>query len=222
VFGLRHHPFLAVHRPEHHGRAVSHASPWAWPDVVSSWSWAGHEGAPVTVDVYADAEEVELLLDGRSLGRAPAGQQHRFRATFETVYEPGVLEAVARRDGDETGRTSLRSASEPVVLGASVDRTAIRADPSDLAYVSLGLVDREGSIHTTAGRRVTVSVDGPGVLQGLGSASPCTEEGFTATSCTTFDGRALAVVRPTGAGTIVLTASAEGCEPQTVRIEARG
>ena len=64
-------------------------------------------------------------------------------------------------------------------------------------------------------------VDGPGVLQALGSANPATEEGFTETSCTTFDGRALAVVRPTGAGQITVRATAEGCEPQQVVIDAR-
>ncbi len=76
-------------------------------------------------------------------------------------------------------------------------------------------------LHTAADRRVTVEVDGPAVLQGLGSANPSTEEGFTDVACTTFDGRALAVVRPTGAGTITLVATADGCEPVRVSIDAR-
>ena len=59
------------------------------------------------------------------------------------------------------------------------------------------------------------------MLQALGSANPVTEEGFNGTRCTTFDGRALAVVRPTGPGRIPLWATAEGCEPQLVEIDAR-
>ena len=59
------------------------------------------------------------------------------------------------------------------------------------------------------------------MLQALGSANPATEEGFTGPSCTTFDGRALAIVRPTGEGRITLRATAEGCEPQQVEIDAR-
>jgi len=221
VFARRTDPYLAVRRPEHYGRTVVHASPWAWTDVVSSWSWDGHEGAPVVVEVYADADEVELLLNARSLGRQPAGADHRFRAGFEARYEPGLLEAVAWRGGTETGRTQLRSATGPVLLDARADRSEIRADPSDLAFVELALVDEAGSLYTCADRRVTVDLDGPGVLQGLGSANPCTEEGFTDVACTTFDGRALAVVRPTGTGTIALVATADGCEPVRVRIEAR-
>jgi len=221
VFGLRADPYLAVRRPEHHGREITHASPWAWTDVVSSWSWAGHEGAPVTVEVYADADEVELLLDGHSLGRRPAGKEHRFRAQFEVTYQPGVLEAVAWRHTQEIGSTRLRSAAGPVRLDAAVDRAEIRADPNDLAYVTLTLVDDAGALYNTAERCVAVTVDGPGALQGLGSADPSTDESFTGSRSTTFDGRALAVIRPTDAGTITVTATADGCEPKTLLIDAR-
>lgn len=219
VFGLRADPYLAVQRPEHHGK-VAGGTPWSWGDVVSSWSWAGHEGAPVTVEVYADADEVELMVNGRSLGRQPSGAAQRYRSAFETAYEPGRLEAVAWRDGAEIGRTEVRSATESLRLAASADRRVIAADPGDLAFVTLTLVDAEGTLHLAHDRRIHVQVDGPGVLQALGSADPATEEGFTGTSCTTFDGRALAVIRPTGAGRITLVAKAEGCEAQQVVIDA--
>ena len=98
------------------------ATPWSWSDVVSSWSWEGHEGAPVTVEVYADADEVELLVNGKSVGSQPAGKANRYRAIFETVFEPGRIEAVARRRGTECGRTEIRSATGPVQLEATVDR----------------------------------------------------------------------------------------------------
>ena len=64
-------------------------------------------------------------------------------------------------------------------------------------------------------------MDGPGVLQGFGSAAPATEESYLDDVHTTFDGRALAVVRPTGAGTITLTATADGCDPVSVTVDAR-
>jgi hypothetical protein len=68
---------------------------------------------------------------------------------------------------------------------------------------------------------VTVTVEGPAVLLGLGSGNPCTEETFGADTHDTFEGRALAVVRPTGAGTITVTVAAPGCETRTVTVEAR-
>ena len=219
VFGLRADPYLAVQRPEHHGE-VGAGTPWSWSDSVSSWSWAGHEGAPVTVEVYADADEVELFVNGRAVGRQPGGAAHRYRSVFETTYAPGLLEAVAWRDGSERGRTALRSATDEMVLQADLDRSVIAAQPGDLAFVTLSLVDGDGTLHVVRDRRVEVQIDGPGVLQALGSANPKTEEGFAGTSCTTFDGRALAIVRPTGEGRITLRATAEGCETQQVEIHA--
>jgi beta-galactosidase len=219
VFGLRRDPYLAVRRPEHHGKTAG-TTPWSWSDTVSSWSWNGYDGAPVTVEVYADADEVELLVNGRSIGTRPAGAPHRYRAEFEMVYEPGDLEAVARSDGQEVGRTALRSAKGPVQLALQADRDVIGSHPHDLAFVTLTLVDDQGSLHGCADRPITVAVEGPGVLQGLGSANPASEEGFLESSCRTFDGRALAVVRPTGPGEIVVTVSAEDCDPRSVRISA--
>ena len=220
VFGLRSDPYLAVLRPERHGRELSR-TPWAWSDTVASWAWSGADGNPVTVEVYSDADEVELLLDGTSLGTAKAGEANRYRAEFEVTYAPGELTAVSRSGGAETGRFSLRSATGPVTLTATTDRDVVRADDTDLAYVSLTLQDAEGVVALGVDREVTVTVEGPGVLQGFGSAAPATEESYLDDVHTTYDGRALAVVRPTGPGSITLTASAPGTEPVVVRIEAR-
>jgi beta-galactosidase len=218
VFGLRQDPYVVVRRPEHHGRPITYTSPWAWSDAVSSWSWPGFEGQPVTVEVYADADEVELLLDDRSLARLPGGAAVRFKAEVELTYEPGTLAAVAYRGGIEVGRSSLRSASGPVLLGVRPDRASIRSDGTDLTFVDVELVDAEGTVHTGADRAVHVDVAGPGVLQGLGSGNPCTEETFEGPSHDTFDGRVLAVVRPTGPGTIVVTVTADRCQPVMVEI----
>ena len=93
-------------------------------------------------------------MNGRSLGRQPAGAEHRFRAEFETTYEPGVLAAVAWRDGEEIGRAELRSATGPVLLDVARRPRGDRAPtPSDLAFVEMTLVDEAGSLHTAADRR---------------------------------------------------------------------
>jgi beta-galactosidase len=217
VFGLRRQPYLAVQRPEHHGQTCT-GTPWAWSDSIASWTWPGSEGAPVTVEVYSDADEVEVLVNGRSLGRRPAGENHRFRAEFEAVYEPGELVAVAYVGGAETGRHVLRSAVGPVRLRAEADRPVISAGGGDLAYVALALTDAAGTYYTRADRPVTVEVSGPGVLLGFGSAAPSTEERFDATERRTYDGRALAVLRPTSPGKIRLLASTAECEPTEVLV----
>ncbi|UGQ11020.1 DUF4982 domain-containing protein [Yinghuangia sp. ASG 101] len=217
VFGLRTEPYIAVQRPENHGKTYA-GSPWAWSDTIASWTWPGHEDAPVTVEVYGDADEVELLVNGATAGRRPVGPDNRFRTAFDTTYTPGEITAVAYRDGTETGRCTLRTANESLRLRAEVERPVVTAKDRDLAYVALTLTDAHGTCHTAADRTVTIDVSGDGVLQGFGSADPSTEERFDATERRTHEGRALAVVRPTSPGKIRLRASANDCEPVEVLI----
>ncbi len=161
---------------------------------------------------------MELLLDGRPLGTAPAGEVNRFRAEFTVPYAPGELTAVARTGGVETGRCTLRSATGPVALSAVADRSQIRAEDADLAFVAISLADAAGTVLLGAEREVRVAVEGPAVLQGLGSAAPSTAESYLDDVHTTADGRALAVVRPTGPGEVTVTVTADGLEPTVVRL----
>ena len=217
VFGLRSDPYIAVNPPRNHGREVAVATPWAWGDAIDSWTWTGDEGKPVTVDVYSDAEEVELLLDGAPIGRAPVVD---FRVAFETVYQPGELAAVGYSAGERTGRARLCTGSGDIVLEAVADRTELSASGADLAYVSLALADGEGIVLPAIERPIAIEIDGPGVLQGFGSGNPTTAESFLTAEHSTFNGRALAIVRPTAAGEITVTATAVGCEPRVVRLTA--
>jgi beta-galactosidase len=107
-----------------------------------------------------------------------------------------------------------------VLLDVAVDRTEIAADDTDLAYITITLVDGSGNLYNTADRKVAIEVKGPGVLQGFGGANPLSEENFFDTVRGTFEGRAVAVVRPTAVGTITVTLTADDCDAQTVRIDA--
>jgi beta-galactosidase len=221
VYGLRDEPYTVVQPPDRHGRTPAYSAGPLWNEGVSSWSWPGFEGRPVTVDVFSDADEVELFVNGSSVGRRPVGDEHGFHASFETTFEPGEIVAVAYRDAAEVARAALQSATGPARLELLADHAVIRADDTDLAYVDIALVDESGRLYHTDDRAVTVDIEGPAVLQALGSGNPRTEETFGRTTHDTFRGRALAVVRPTAPGTIMVTVTADGCAPQTLTLDAR-
>ncbi|MEH7492604.1 glycoside hydrolase family 2 TIM barrel-domain containing protein [Neobacillus niacini] len=218
VFGLRTQPYIAVGRPEHYGKKFS-MMPWSWSDSISSWSLEGYEGKQVKVEVYSAADEVELLVNGKVVGKVETGEKNEFKAEFETVYTPGEIVAVGYTNGQETGRTSLLSAGSTLNLMVEADRTQIANDDNDLSFVTISLVDENSILKPLADRTVSVKVEGAGTLQGFGSANPKTEENYFHTEHTTYDGKALVVVRPTESGTITVTVEAEGCMAQTVKIE---
>ena len=215
VYGLRQEPFIAVQRPENAYKQIAYSGPWSWSDTVDSWSWDGHDGTTVDIEVYSADDEVELVLNGQSLGRQPIDD---FCTKFTAAYEPGELVAIAYSDGQETARTTLRTASGPLSLVAEPDRTEITAGDTDLAYVSVRLVDADGTVNPCADRPVEVTVEGPAMVQGFASADHQSTEPFGSTTCTTYDGQALAVIRPTGPGTVDLTFTADGFAPATCRL----
>ena len=219
AFGLRKAPYIAVERVDRYGMPHSQ-NPWMLKDNIASWTWPGYEGKPAVVDVYADAEEVELFCNGRSLGRKPAGEDHNYTATFEISYEPGVLVAVSYEQGAETGRFALQTAGEGVLLHAEADRTVLKADGADMAFITVKLVDRAGTENLFAKKRVTVTVSGAGQLQGFGNADPQSEGSYDDLTWETFDGYLLAAVRAgTEPGLIQVTFTADGCSEQTLQLQ---
>lgn len=219
VFGLRKDPYVSVDRLNHYGEKTN-KTPWMWKDDIASWTWHGYEGKPAVVNVYADAEEVELFLNGKSLGRKPAGEASQFLATYEVTYEPGELLAISYQGGVEIGRCNLITASENVELDVQVDRSEIKADGADLAYITVGLVDENGNHNLQAKKKVKVTVEGCGTLQGFGSADPETTNSYDNVEWDTYDGFVLAVIRAGfEAGEIKVTFESEGCISKTVIIK---
>ncbi|WP_138750763.1 glycoside hydrolase family 2 TIM barrel-domain containing protein [Paenibacillus sinopodophylli] len=221
VWGLRKEPFIAVQRPQHYNQKYM-KSAWSWSDSISSWTWPGAENNPVKIEVYSDAEEVELLLNGNSIGKAAVGEKNRFKAIFDTVYQSGELTAVAYMSGEETGRMILRTAGKELKLNVESDRVELQSTSADLAYIMISLVDEEGILQASSDRKISISVEGAGTLQGFGSADPKSLENFYDLERTTFDGKVLAVVRSKSErGTITVNASADGCAPQSITIQVR-
>ena len=219
VFGIRKEPYIAVERLNRYGMECK-KSAWMLKDNIASWTWPGYEGKPAIVDIYADAEEVELFLNGKSLGKKPCGEAHEYTATYEITYDPGELLAVSYQDGAESGRFMLKTACEKVELCAEADRYEIKADGEDLSFVTVRLTDENGVENLFASKNITVSVEGDGTLQGYGSADPAVTRSYDDTACETYDGYVMAVVRAgIRPGTIKVTFSAEGCEPKTVQIQ---
>ena len=221
VFGLRKEPYIGVIRMDRYGQQGSKTA-WMFKDNVSSWTWNGFEGKQTEVDIYSPDEEVELFLNGKSLGRKACGRASGFTATYEVTYEPGELIAVGYHDGAETGRYVLKTAGEEVILSAAADRTEIAADSQDLAFVTVRLTDAAGTENLWAKKKVKVTVEGPGVLQGYGSGEPQPTGSYDDTEWETYDGEVMAAIRSTEEpGTITVRFAAEGCEDAVVEITAQ-
>lgn len=191
IYGLRTDPYIAVQRPDKHGVPLMR-TPWILSDSVSGWTYPGMEGKPVTVEVYAAGDEVELLLNGVSLGRKPAGNSAGYYVLFEATYQPGTLEAVSYADGLVIGKTCLTTADGPCHL-------AVEAEPAGteegLIYLNLTKLAQNGAVATHADERITITALSNLRVMGFGSGNPKPLYSYTDTQTETFNGRALLVVQ---------------------------
>ncbi|HZJ82599.1 MAG TPA: glycoside hydrolase family 2 TIM barrel-domain containing protein [Clostridia bacterium] len=219
VFGLRKDPYIAVERVNYYGMPHS-TTPWIGKDDIASWTWPGYEGKPAKINVSSPSEEVELFLNGESLGRKPVGKPNGYTASFEITYQPGELLAVGYSKGKEDGRMSLQTAGDTTILDIQADTQTLKADGADLAYITIQLVDSEGVLNLWESKEVSVEIQGEITLQGFGSGNPQSEGNYFDTVWPTYDGRVMAVVRSgfkKGNGKVIF--SAADCKPVAVEIK---
>ena len=179
--------------------------------MLPHWTWPGREGEVTPVYVYTDYPEAELFVNGRSQGsikKNAASRLDRYRLRWNDVrYEPGTVEVVAYdAEGREAARTRQVTAGEPVALQLVADRTVLKADGDDLAFVTVSLIDKDGTFCPTADDELTFSVTGAGVYQAACNGDATSLEPFTEPQMRLFSGQLVIVVRTTKVpGDIVLT-----------------
>lgn len=194
AFGLRKGPFIAVHRVDVYGKRFD-PNNWKYFDATDSWTFPGLEGKPTRAYVLASCQEVELFLNGVSLGRKKVGEQLPLTAVYELSYQPGELKAVGYEDGRPCGEQALSTTGSPAAMKLGVSSDTLEAGGQGLSFLTVDLVDRDGRRNRWEEKTVSVKVEGAGSLLGFGSAAPSTEGSYQQTACPTFDGRVMAVVR---------------------------
>jgi len=211
---------VMVHEPIPDG-LTEELSWWGWPNEMQSWNWQGHEGTPLQVRVFSRCEKVRLELNGKVIGEQPVSEDTKLVATFDVPYEPGELKAYGLKNGKVVAETMLKTSGAPKAVKLTADRTVIRADRSDLSYVTVEIVDENGQRVPDAEQKVRFIVEGAGELAGQTSGSPNKPASFKAPECTTMNGRCIAILRPTGgAGDITMRVEADGLIPASIVVHA--
>jgi len=208
--------------------------------MLPHWNWEGREGQNIPVVCYSNGDEVEVFLNGNSLGRKkrfsepveiPVGAvvtpekkfNSKYRLMWQVPYQAGTLEAVAYRDGQPIARHEARTAGAPARVKLIPDRSAIQADGDDLSFVTVRIEDQHGVLCPMADNLVRFQVKGPGEIAGVDNGNPATVEPFHADYRKAFSGLALLIIRSRGgqAGKIDLTATADGLTAGKTTISVR-
>lgn len=181
-------PVITVLKPEHFGKKET-ISTWGWADVTESYSWPGYEGKEIRLDLYSDAEEVEVAVNGKVIGRKAVPESCIVQ--MDTVYEPGFIEVTNYTGGRKGESSFLKTTGE----AAALRLTAAKTDAQDVAIITVEAVDTEGNRVPYHCGKVTISLMENVKLAGFGTGDPAAEENFSTDTCTLYEGRALLVVR---------------------------
>ncbi len=198
-------------------RYYLYKSVWSRDPVVhllpSSWNWKGFEGKAIPVWVFTNADSVELFLNGQSLGVKKSPDGPNLHLAWSVPYAPGVLKAVATKNGAVVATDELNTAGDPAKILLNADRSKIGGSGQDLAYIKVTLVDKDGYVCPNADNEIKFSVTGTAAkLAGVDNGDPTNHASFQGAQSKAFHGLALAVLQSDydATGPVTLTASVDG------------
>lgn len=188
--------------------------------MPGSWNWPGKEGQPIRVLAFSNAKQVELFLNGRSLGIKD--MPHDDYAEWEVPYQPGQLTAKASTDGKTVVTDTVETTGAPARIGLSPDRTTLQVNAEDAEVIPVSIRDAQGRVVAESGNRVTFQLTGPGEILGVGNGDPADHDSDKSNQRNAFHGHCMVVIEAgTQLGTIQLTASSPGLGSSVVNFEVR-
>ena len=186
--------------------------------VVADWTPENLQPHNENVEVYSNCKEVELFLNGQSLGTKAINADAAPR-TWSVPFAPGTLRAVARNDGKVVATDELRTAGSPAKIALSTDAEKLAPGWDNVAIVRVKVVDANGIEIPRADNLISFTISGPGVIAAVDNADNSSHEPFQATERRAFEGKCVAFVKATGSsGRIVLTATTPGLASGSIAI----
>ncbi len=206
--------------------------------VLPHWNWEGMEGTSIPVYAYTNCEQVELFVNGKSLGKKTKGvdltpipaefhgfekgtYQSKYRLSWDVPYQPGEIKVVASTNGEVLAEKSIKTAGKPVEIKLSADRSILKANDVDLSFITVEVLDENGIHCPTANNLIEFNVNGQGTIAGVGNGNSASLEPLQSDKISLFSGKALLIISATNKkGEISITASSKGLPDATIRLKS--
>ena len=187
--------------------------------LFSDWTPRNRDPHDENVEVYSNCEQVELFLNGKSLGVKPRPTDDSPRV-WSVPFAPGTLKAIGMNVGKQAATYELRTAGRPTQILLSADRASIAPIWDDVSYVTATVADDNGVIVPNANDLISFKIGGPGVIAAVDSADNNSHEPFQATARRAYRGGCFVIIKAIAAGKMTLEASGSGLKSGSVIIDA--
>jgi beta-galactosidase len=180
--------------------------------IFPHWNWKKGDTADVWA-YYNNADEVELFLNGKSLGIRKKTNDD-LHVMWRIAFEPGVLKAVSRKQGKTVLVKEIKTAGKAVKIELKPDRKIIKADGKDVSYITVRILDADGNLVPDANNEIEFSISGEGVITGTDNGYQADTTSLKSTKRNAWKGLTLAIIQSTRKkGNITLIAKAPGLQP---------
>jgi beta-galactosidase len=187
--------------------------------ILPHWNWTPGK----LVDVWAyynQADDVELFLNGRSLGKKQK-QGDELHIMWQVPFEAGTLKAVSRKNGQIILEKEVRTAGKAYRLEMAPNRKIIHANGKDLCFITIRVLDNKGSIVQDAVPLIRIKITGNAALAGMDNGYPASLESFKTNQHKAYNGLCLAIIQAgSKAGSVKIEALSDGLQGASVTIRA--
>ena len=195
--------------------------------LLPHWTWPGREGEVTPVYCYTNHPTAELFVNGKSQGVRTKTKEgdflDRYRLRWNEVrYEPGEIRVVVYdQKGNQAGEEVVRTAGKPHHIELVADREDLKADASDMSFLTVRVVDKDGNLCPDANNQLSVKVTGTGRFKGICNGDATSLEPFTRPTMKAFHGMlSVGIITTEKVGDIHVQVSAFGLKPATLTLHS--
>ncbi len=186
--------------------------------IFPHWNWkVGQE-----VDVWAyynNADEVELFLNGQSLGKK-SKQGDSLHIMWRVKYQPGTLKAISRKNGKTILTKEIKTAGASAKIQLVADRKTIKANGEDLSFITVNVLDKDGNVVPNADNLIQFEIKGPAFIAGVDNGNPVSMESFKTNNRKAFHGKCLLIVQSKKQkGQVTITASSKNLGSSSISLQ---
>lgn len=185
--------------------------------ILPHWTWPGKEGKTIPVWTYSNCDEVELFLNGKSLGvKSNKGEMN---LSWNVPYVPGTLKAVAKTNGKVLAEKMIETASKPAKIQILADKKKFQADGESCVHLEINILDDYGNFVPNADDLISFKISGPAKNIGVDNGDPLDLTSTKINQRKVFNGKCLLILQSQKEkGKVTVKASAEGLEPSIIEL----
>ncbi len=208
-------PMVYVTRKEGNAGGTVWASDWT-PEDADIYTSAD-------LQVFSNCDEVELFLNGKSMGAKGRTADNASPRTWTIPFEKGTLKAVGKNGGKEVAQQELKTAGKASKILLRADKASVQNSWDDAVYITATITDDDGNLVSAADTKIDFSITGPGVIAAVDNGDVSSSEAYQGKSRWSYKGKCIAIIKAAAnSGKITITAAGENLKSGSVTIDATG